>query len=112
MEAPRTAPPRGWGHRAAGTRVLLLELAAAGLLPLVAAVVLAWFAAGGGTQPLLNALAGAVLLLAAEGGRRRDVPRQGSRQERFPRVAVFVVLMASGSRVGWAWPCAAPDAKA
>lgn len=70
MELPSTAPARRRHHREAGVRVLVLELAAAGLLPGVAAAALALFSAGraGSTDaPLLSVLASGTLLLCALG---------------------------------------------
>jgi diguanylate cyclase len=70
MELPSTTPARGRHHREAGVRVLVLELAAAGLLPGVAAAALALFAAGqagSSDGPLLSVLASGTLLLCALG---------------------------------------------
>lgn len=65
-----TAPAGSRVQRDAGVRILLLELAAAGLLPGVAAAAMALVAAGragGADAPLLSVLAGAALLSCALG---------------------------------------------
>lgn len=70
MESPSTAPGRSSYHREAGVRVLVLELAAAGLLPGLAAAALALFSVGRADStdgPLLSVLASGTLLLCALG---------------------------------------------
>jgi diguanylate cyclase (GGDEF)-like protein len=70
MELPSTTPARGRPRRDAGVRVLVLELAAAGLLPGVAAAALAFISAGragAAEEPWLAVLASGTLLLCVLG---------------------------------------------